>query len=282
MDKYRNVLIIQAVLIFVAVSVILFVIYSEKKQKKKIVKRRNIYSNFPLRSLVTIFAASLGVTLFLNSVENNTITSVMVFSLLMFLLPYALLNNQERLLREAIFDDVILYCQNMAMLLKQSHNAYSSLKKVQEDLQTSLADDVAALIAALDNGREATIESMAIIEKNYPYTCIQNLDVIILHMQFEHANINDSLIMLLQEDIDALEKDVRDNKIKRRILRIQYIFITAACFITYWFFIKQIRPSFADGFEKEIFKVGNAVYILSTLVSLFFVDRYFNSTTTKE
>ena len=282
MDKYKNVLIIQAVLIFVAISAILFVIFAEKKQKRKRVKRRNLYSSFPPRSLLTILAASLGVTLFLNSAEGSVITSVMVFSLLMFLLPYALLNNQERLLKEAIFDDVILYCQNMAMLLKQSHNAYSSLKKVQSDLQTSLADDVKELIAALDNGREATIECMEIIEKNYPYTSIQNLDVIILHMQFEHANINDSLIMLYQEDIDALEKDVRDNKLKRKVLRLQYIFITAICFVTYWFFIKQIKPSFVEGFETDIFKIGNAVYILSTLVSLFFVDRYFNSTTTKE
>lgn len=282
MDKYKIVIIIQAVLIFVAISTILIIIFSENKQSKIKVKRRNIYSNFPPRSLITIFMASLGVTLFINSAAGNVITGVMVFSLLVFLLPYSLLNNQERLLREAIFDDVISYCQEMAMLLKQNHNAYYSLNKVQGNLRTSLADDVNSLIASLDNGKETTKQSMAIIDRNYDYTIIKSLNVIILHMQFEHANINDDLILNFLSELDALEKDVRDNKAKRRTLRLQYIFITAACFVTYWFFIEQIKPSFMEGFEKNIFKIGNAVYIVSTLVCLFFVDRYFNSTTTKE
>ena len=281
MRDFDLMMLIQAILIFITTAVILLVIYSEKKPKKRI-KRRNIYQNFPPQTIASIVAASFGVAVFLNSASESVITSTMVFALMVFLLPYSLLNNQDRLYREAIFDDVIIYCQNMSMLLKRSHNAYDSLKKVRQDLKTSLADDIGSLVDALDEGREATSECMKIMEKNYSYSCITNLNVIILHMQFEHANIDDALIINFQEEIETLDTDVKNNKAKRKALRLQYIFITAICLVTYWFFIEQIRPSFASGFEKDIFKIGNAIYILSTLVCLFFVDRYFNSTTTKE
>ena len=281
MRNFETVLIAQAILILILVCAVLLFIFSDNKKKTK-VKKRNIYKTFPLKSLIVISLASFGVSLFINSISSDPLTSAMVFVLLVSLIPYSLINAQERMKKEAIFDDVILFCTNTAMLLKQTHNVYASLSKVKEDLSTSLKEDVADLIYCLDNDKEKVRESMEMIEHNYPYSCIKNLDVIIMHMQFEHANINDKLLINYQEDLDLLEKDVKDNKAKRKALRIQYILITVISVVAYWFFVNQLKETFANGFENELYKMAHTAYVFLTIISLFFVDRYFNSTTTKE
>ena len=281
MRNFETVLIVQAILILILVCAVLLFVFSDNKKKTK-VKKRNIYKTFPLKSLIVISLASFGVSLFINSISSDPLTSAMVFALLVSLIPYSLINAQERIKKEAIFDDVILFCTNTAMLLKQTHNVYASLSKVKEDLSTSLKEDVADLIYCLDNDKEKVRESMEMIEHNYPYSCIKNLDVIIMHMQFEHANINDKLLINYQEDLDLLEKDVKDNKAKRKALRIQYILITVISVVAYWFFVNQLRETFANGFENELYKMAHTAYVFLTIISLFFVDRYFNSTTTKE
>lgn len=281
MRNFETVLIAQATLILILVCAVLLFVFSDNKKKTK-VKKRNIYKTFPLKSLIVISLASFGVSLFINSISSDPLTSAMVFALLVSLIPYSLINAQERMKKEAIFDDVILFCTNTAMLLKQTHNVYASLSKVKEDLSTSLKEDVADLIYCLDNDKEKVRESMEMIEHNYPYSCIKNLDVIIMHMQFEHANINDKLLINYQEDLDLLEKDVKDNKAKRKALRIQYILITVISVVAYWFFVNQLKETFASGFENELYKMAHTAYVFLTIISLFFVDRYFNSTTTKE
>ena len=281
MRNFKTVLIAQAILILILVCAVLLFVFSDNKKKTK-VKKRNIYKTFPLKSLIVISLASFGVSLFINSISSDPLTSAMVFALLVSLIPYSLINAQERMKKEAIFDDVILFCTNTAMLLKQTHNVYASLSKVKEDLSTSLKEDVADLIYCLDNDKEKVRESMEMIEHNYPYSCIKNLDVIIMHMQFEHANINDKLLINYQEDLDLLEKDVKDNKAKRKALRIQYILITVISVVAYWFFVNQLKETFANGFENELYKMAHTAYVFLTIISLFFVDRYFNSTTTKE
>lgn len=281
MRNFETVLIVQAILILILVCAVLLFVFSDNKKKTK-VKKRNIYKTFPLKSLIVISLASFGVSLFINSISSDPLTSAMVFALLVSLIPYSLINAQERMKKEAIFDDVILFCTNTAMLLKQTHNVYASLSKVKEDLSTSLKEDVADLLYCLDNDKEKVRESMEMIEHNYPYSCVKNLDVIIMHMQFEHANINDKLLINYQEDLDLLEKDVKDNKAKRKALRIQYIFITIISVVAYWFFVNQLKGTFAGGFDNEIYKLAHTTYVFLTIISLFFVDRYFNSTTTKE
>lgn len=282
MRNFQLITIIQAIIIFLIIVVLLLIIFTDKKKKKTTVKKRNIYSNFSPKVIVTIFIASAGATLFLNSISSDPLTSSIVFVLLVSLIPYAILNAQERTKREAIFDDVILYCQNTAMLLKQTHNVYASLSKVKDDLSTTLKEDVKDLLYCLDNDKEKVKESMMMIEHNYDYSCIRNLNIILMHMQFEQANIPDELLLKLQESLDELEKDVRDNKIKRKSLRITYIAITVISLVAYWFFVNQLKGTFASGFESDFYKTAHTLYILLTLLSLFFVDRYFNSTTTKE
>ena len=282
MRNFEIITIIQAILILIFICAVLLLVFTDNKKKKTKVKKRNIYKTFPLKSLIVICLASFGVSLFINSISSDPLTSAMVFVLLVSLIPYSLLNAKERIKREELFDEVILYCTNTAMLLKQTHNVYASLSKVKEDLSTSLKEDVSDLLYCLDNDKEKVRESMEMIEHNYPYSCIKNLDVIIMYMQFEQANINDKLLINYQQDLDLLEKDVKDNKSKRKALRIQYIMITVISVVAYWFFVNQLKSTFASGFESEFYKMAHSIYILLTLVSLFFVDRYFNSTTTKE
>ena len=282
MRNFQIITIIQAIVIFLIIVMLLLIIFTDKSKKKTKVKKRSIYSNFSPKSIIVILLASFGATLFLNSISSDPLTSSAIFVLLVSLIPYSILSAQERIKKEAIFDDVILYCQNTAMLLKQTHNVYASLSKVKDDLSTILKEDVKDLIYCLDNDKAKVKESMEMIEHNYDYSCIKNLNIILMHMQFEQANIPDELLLKLQESLDELEKDVRDNKIKRKGLRITYIGITVISLVAYWFFVNQLKSTFASGFESEFYKMAHSIYILLTLVSLFFVDRYFNSTTTKE
>lgn len=282
MRNFEILSIIQAVFLFLIIYIVLFVIFNEKKEGNSTIKKRNIYSNFSPKVIIVILIASLGATIFLNSISSDPLTSSIVFMFLVSVIPYSLMNARERMKKEAIFDDVILYCQNTVMLLKQTHNVYASLSKVKDDLSTTLKEDVKDLLYCLDNDKEKVKESMRMLEHNYDYSCIKNLNIILMHMHFEHANISDELLIKLQESLDELEKDVRDNKLKRKSLRITYIAITGISLVAYWFFVNQLKNTFASGFESDFYKKAHTIYVLLTLIALFFIDRYFNSTTTKE
>jgi len=281
MHKLELITAIQGIILFLLISILLFFVFIDNK-KEKTIKKRNIYRNFSIKTTIIIVLTSIAITMFINSISFDVLTSGIVFSILIALVPYSIMNAQDRIKREAIFDDVILYCQNTAMLLKQTHNVYSSLVKVKDDLTTSIKEDVNDLLVCLDSDKQKVKESMEMMEHNYPYSCIKNLNVIIMHMQFEQANVNDALLINYQEDLDALEKDVRDNKIKRKSLRVTYIAITIISVVAYWFFVAQLKATFASGFDSKIYKTAHTLFVSLTLLSLFFVDRYFNSTTTKE
>jgi len=283
--KFDLILIAQAVFLFIVILFILLFVFTDKKKAKPnfvVKKRTSIYKNFDSKSILLILLASAGATLLISVLSTSTLTTVITFICIASLLPYSLTSERLRITHENIFDDVIVYCQNMAMLLRQSHNVYSSLNKVKEDLTTTLAEDVKSLIYALDEGKEATKQAMEQIEKNYPYTCIKDLNVILMYMQFENANISDSLLGIFQDDLDILEKDVKDNKARRKLLRFQYIAITVASMFIYWFFLIQIQSIVSKGFDTTQYKVLSTLYILLNLVSLFIVDRRFSSTMTKE
>jgi len=281
MHKLELITAIQGIILFLLISILLLFVFTDNG-KEKTIKKRSIYRNFSIKTTIIIVLTSIAITMFINSISFDVLTSGIVFSILIALVPYSIMNAQDRIKRESIFDDVILYCQNTAMLLKQTHNVYSSLVKVKDDLTTSIKEDVNDLLVCLDSDKQKVKESMEMMEHNYPYSCIKNLNVIIMHMQFEQANVNDALLINYQEDLDALEKDVRDNKIKRKSLRVTYIAITIISVVAYWFFVAQLKATFAAGFDSKIYKTAHTLFVSLTLLSLFFVDRYFNSTTTKE
>lgn len=264
---------------------IVFLIYmlltAEKGQKR--VKKRNIYSTFNIKTIVYILLAALGITIFMSAFSESKVTDMVVFVCLVLMLPFVVESNNKRIETEAVFNDVILYCSSMGMLLKQSRHVHDSLYKVKDDLQTSLADDVENLMLIIDTHDEQRVkEAMKTMETNYPFTCMKNLDLIIYHMEFSDANLDGALFDTYQDDVGELEKDVRQNKSARTALRFQYIFISLGSLLMYWWFLNGLRDSFAAGFETTAYKIINMVFIVLILIALFLVDRYFNANTTKE
>lgn len=282
MSKYYSILIIEAVVIFLLIFSILYFVFKKPKAEGYIKKRKGLYSNFSPKTILYIVLSSAAITYFVSQFSSSGITATLCFIALLGLAPLMINNMIKRDKQEEVFADVILFCQNVAMILKQTHQVYYAIETAHRDLKTSLADDIKGLLIALEDGRETTLEAMEVLETNYPYSCIRNLDVIILHMFFENANVNDELLITYQDDVTRLEQDVRRNKLKRKSLRMAYIIITAGSVIAYWFFVTNLRETFADIFQSNIFKIANLVYVFATMFSFFFVDRYFNLNTTKE
>lgn len=271
----------QFLLLFLLIFMILWLIFGIRKEKK--VKKRNGHIKYTPQTWLFLIGASAGITILINAVSASSITTMVMFIAVVMLLPYVYESNMKRKHMEAIFQDVILYCSTMGMLLKQTKNVYSSLLRAREDLRTELADDLKSLIEIMDDGdKSRTQEAMKQIEKNYPYTCIVNLDLIMLHMVYENANLDSSLFDTYQDDVSELEKDIRRNMIKRLSLRIQYIGISAGCLFLYWWFMKQLTPTYPEGFATSTFKMANLGFISATFIVLFIVDRYFNANISKE
>ena len=271
----------QFILLFILIFFILWSIFGIKKEKK--IKKRSDYLKYTPRTVLYLILASIGITYLVNAISASSITTIVVFIAAIMLLPYVYESNMKRKHMEDIFQDVILYCSTMGMLLKQTKNVYASLLRVKDDLRTHFADDIQKLIEVMDEGsREKTYEAMKQIEKNYPYTCIVNLDLIMLHMAYENANMDPNLFDTYQDDVSDLEKDIKRNKLKRLTLRIQYVGISVGCLFLYWWFMQQLIPVYPEGFSSSTFKVLNLMFISGTLIVLFIVDRYFNANISKE
>lgn len=281
MDKTMMIRIIGSLMIFLLTFIVLDLAFV-KPPKSKIKSRRNPFSSLSPKAAFYIVLAAGGISYVVSQYAYSTVTTLMVFLGLIGMAPLLLNNERRRMEQEALFGDVILYSQNMGMLLRQTHNVYSSIQKASQDLSTSLKEDLNGLLAALDESKETTLATMETLEKNYPYSCIKNLDAILLHMFYENANVDDSLLMTYQDDVTTLEQDVRKNKMKRRSLRISYIIITIGSLLSYCFFLGTLADTFSGSFDNDLFRFLNTGYLFATMLSFFGVDRYFNLNTTKE
>jgi len=238
--------------------------------------------HFDIKQVVLVLLTSLASTYLLSMITSSLMTNTIIFLLFMCLIPYVMLNERKRLTKEECFDDVVLYCQNTSMLLKQNHNVYQSLTSVKNDLSTPLRKDVEQLLVSLDDSQSSSLDQMRQMEIKYPYSCINNLNILLLTVQFEHSNIDDSLLFNYQQELDELQKDIRDNKQKRKTLRLQYIGITVGCLISYWFFLTQMGHALGNPYDDSFYNLLNFIYILLNMILLFGVDTYFNSSITKE
>ena len=281
MNKYFGVLLAEAGMVFMLVFAVLYFTL-KPTEEGHIRKRRGLYSSFSVKTIIYIFIAAGATAYLVSEFSYSGFTTALVFVAILGLAPLLLNNEKKRIQQEDLFAEIVLYCQNMGMLLKQTHNVYSSLQSVSKDLSTSLKEDVEGLLSSLEEGKDAAIKEMATLEGNYPYSCIRNLDVIILHMFFETVNVDDSLLVTYQDDVTRLERDVRANKAKRKSLRYSYIIITAGSVLAYWFFVRNLSETFASSFDNSFYRVINTIYVFATMLSFFFVDRYFNLNTTKE
>lgn len=286
MSKINTILSISCILIFVITLILLNLAYGTGKRRRlhKVKKRQSLYRTLDLKMVVYLLLAAGAATCVINTISYSTITTSIVFVCLVAMAPYILANNAKRIHQEDVFQDVILYCQNMGMLLKQYHNVYMALSKVKDDLNTELAKDVESLMILMNRGENRAViqEAMQDIEENYQYTCLKNLHLIMLHMQYENAKIEDDLIDTYQDDVAALANDVRINKSTRKTMRIQYIGISIGCILIYKFFLDSMKDTLVTQMNTFSFNVINSIFIFAVIISLFYIDRYFNAHITKE
>lgn len=270
-------------LLLVIIIVILSLIYSNKVESNSNIKKRNIFKAFDVKSALTIVLAALGGTLLISLISSNVNTNIGVFFCILLMIPSVITSEYKRIRQENVFNDVIKYCSNTSMLLKQEYTPYDALLKVRHDLKTSLKTDVESLLTAMQEGKEQTSMVMKILENNYPYSCVRNLNIIINYLYFENPNLsNTNVITIYQDTLSKLVTAVRINKSKRSSLRIQYILISLICFGSYLFFIKQIGGQLNANYNDDIYVLLNNLFIFGMLISLFAVNRYFTANGTKE
>ena len=278
--KNQNLIIIIAnVVLFLLLFVILLFIY--KRKNTSYVKNR-IKKTFPIRSLVIMILSATGATFIISSIAFSKLTSTLFFLSVLLIIPSIIESEVARIKNEEVFDDVILYCHNTAMLLKNSHNCFDSINIVKDDLTTELKDDVIALLKAMQESKQDVQIAMEQIEKNYQYSCIKQLNIIIMFMFYENSQINDVLLDDYQNGLEKLQTAVKINKDKRKVLRIQYIFISVACIISYKYFLNNIDPSLLMFSENKTFLMINTVFIFLIFICLYSANRYFTENGTKE
>ncbi len=238
--------------------------------------------SFDVREAFVIVVAALALTYLLSSLTFSVISDAMIFACLLVFLPYALMNHRKRVETEKQFQEIIIYCHNMAMLLKQDRQVYTALQRCLQDVEGVFQKDLQVLLEALEEGKEECREIMKDIEKKYDYSCLKNLHVIMLTMFYENSSIDEALLDSFGDDIEALDREVSLNRTRRKTLRMQYFLITAGSLFSFWFLLNQIRESFSEELDSPGFILVNTAYLFSTLLALFVVDTYFNRNITKE
>lgn len=280
MNKIELLALAQALLIFL-LSMMLLNIIRSKPEKKKI-KKKSIYTTFDLKTLVSMIAASAGVTYLLSKVAATGITTFVLFITIIAIAPYMFINNANRKRNEAILNDIILYCQNVTLLLKQTGKVYHSIETVVNDLNTEFKDDIMVLLENFQYSEQIVRETMEDIEKKYPYTCLMQLHIIMLYMNYESERISPALIDTFQDDVSLLDEDIRNNMSVRKAMRIQYFGITAGSILIYYAFCSQLKSMMEGVFTSGSYQVINLVYLFLNIIAVFFIDRYFNAHTSVE
>ncbi|MEA5027141.1 MAG: hypothetical protein VB012_05760 [Erysipelotrichaceae bacterium] len=231
--------------------------------------------------LIIIIAASVS-ALTMELFGLSLLIRVLFFFLFLILIPQIIRNNIIRKEQERLFRDIILYCHNMAMLLKQNQNVHSALTTVVNDLNPVLQKDIMILIDGLDKKQEHLEHRLELMARKYPYSIIRNLNSIMIHMHYEDNHINEEILNTFYADTDQLNKDIKANRIKRQSLRLQYILITIGSILSYLFLYSQLKQIFRETFQTETLQILNFIYIICTVLSTVYVDNYFNHHLSKE
>lgn len=250
--------------------------------KKGTIKKKSVWKMLGFKKTILIILATLGLTILLTFYTRGVLTKAIMFFCIVAFAPYFVINNLDRIKKEDTFDDVIIYCNNMCMLLKQTHKVPSSLKTVKDDVGIELKEDIEILISAFKEGKEKTLEVMKAFENKYPYTCVNNLDLIMFHLFWESPELSDDLFNTYHDDIAKLQQDVENNKTQRKTMRIVYIGLTIAGYLAYWLTYDKLYPIISEAYETTSFKLTSMAYTFLCVFSVFLVDRYYNSNTTKE
>ncbi len=234
------------------------------------------------RFYLKISLAAAGCGLIVSWLNPDNIYNLLIYFMALFFLPYVYMADVKRKKDERVFADVIIYVSEMALMLKQDGNVYTALSRTNEELDNPLHDDISRLIATLAQSRTDTVSLLSQMAIKYPYTIIRQLNILILQMYYE-SNISDNgLLASFQNDIDRLSYDVRTNQSRRKVLRIQYIGLTAGCVVSLWLMAGQLNTSLSTPSTKTLFSSVTLGFDIAVLAILFIVDQYFNTHTTRE
>lgn len=281
-DKYKVIFVIQAVIIFLLISLYGYLIYAQEEveiKAGKIKNRTSIWKTFNPKMIVLIVAASLGLSLVVGFLATGTVTKITLPVAFVLIAPYVVVNNLNRIKQEDLEKDIIFFCSTMCMLLRQNKNVYKSLNVAKETVGIDLKKDIEIIMSSLNEGnKEKTLQVLKVFEKNYPYSCIRHLDIIMVQMFYTKPEMLEQTLSTFQEDISNLERDINKNKAKRNRMRIQYIGITICCLLTYYLFYKMVFPSYKDVLvNNTTFDIINFCFIFGCVGSCVLIDRYFNT-----
>jgi len=267
-------------IMIIASSIIAIIIILIYLFGKNFIKEKRIVTKLDTKSSIQMIISTILVVLAISYLNPNSIGNIVMYFVMLFLMPYVYLSNQKRKKDEYQFNEIILLCNNVATLLKQNHNAYLSLSTAQNEINGELKKDVDELLRVLQEDKRESANVYNQFAEKYNYTIIKEFNVLILQIYYENNSNIDKMIDLFQEDVEKLLLDVKENQVKRKMIRIQYIALSIGCIGGEWYLIDQLSGSL----RKSSTLYGNISFIYSAvvLICLFFVDQYFNNHITKE
>lgn len=276
-NKTTIILSICSTILFIA---FMFIIYKPKrKTTEEIIKMNSNYQSSITIIMITVALISSVVMYYFSP---DTITGIVVFVLVFYLMPYAVLSRERTKRDDLIFKNIMIYANNSIMVIKQERNVFKTLVRVSEDLDEPLKNDVLKLVNALEEDLNSAKKVFRYFEDKYNYTIVKQLDVLFLKMHYEDSLIREEVLNTLSDDVYRLSNDVEDNKAKRSTLRIEFILISILCLLLYFFVLGRLSDTgLFESFERQITLI-NILFVVSVIVLLFFVDQYFNSNLLRE
>ncbi|MDD2591855.1 MAG: hypothetical protein PHN21_03495 [Erysipelotrichaceae bacterium] len=237
--------------------------------------------HYDLKKSSHIIIVALVFSLFTYTLVHDLLISLVFYLVGLIVMPYIFYASSRRIYKERIFRNIILYCHNMSMILNQSKNVQHALTAVVDDLDEPLKSDISIIISSLSSSKNEMEEILNVFANKYQYSIIKHLNVIIMYMQYENDNLDVSLLNTFYQDINELSKEVNENMLKRKTLRIQYFMISIGSLAVYWFMYQQLKNVLNITYLDNLTFV-NSLYILVTILVVIIIDNYFNNNMTKE
>lgn len=237
--------------------------------------------HYDLKKSSHIIIVALVFSLFTHTLVHDLLISLVFYLVGLIVMPYIFYASSRRIYKERIFRNIILYCHNMSMILNQSKNVQHALTAVVDDLDEPLKSDISIIISSLSSSKNEMEEILNVFANKYQYSIIKHLNVIIMYMQYENDNLDVSLLNTFYQDINELSKEVNENMLKRKTLRIQYFMISIGSLAAYWFMYQQLKNVLNITYLDNLTFV-NSLYILVTILVVIIIDNYFNNNMTKE
>jgi len=285
-SQYKTALLIETGVILVVWTIICLLIFggSNTKEIEGIkVKKKSVFSSMSKSQIITMVLAVVATTYLLSSIHEKTYTTVILFITISAVAPYVVINNMHRIEAEKLFNEIVVTCQSIALLLRQTGAPYEALVSAANNITNQdLRNDVNSIAQSLYKPKEVALELMDVLEKKYPYTVIKSLNIIIIYMFYESSKFQSELLELYEDDVHELQKAIKKNQTKRTTLRIQYIGINVGCLLTYSFFLSSIKGSLGSGLDTGWFSVMNTSFLTLMVISLYLLDSMFCKRLTTE